>query len=137
MDNSESNIHFEDQRHFADIPRAYKDIPSLVLREILEELTLLTAAFDRFESKAESKLSKDYVRGMKALDLCLKNHHEKLIAKASIQILAELTLRVHLNGNNALQFINDYALENITVISGFDTSSVLFLASVWEKQSKQ
>lgn len=130
----ESTIIHPSDQDFLDLPRVYRDIPSSTLMQILEELTLITEAFSRFESKVESALSEDYSKGMKVLDLCLHVHHQKLIAKASIQVLAELTLRVYLNGDDGRYFINSYALENTAIFSRFYTQSVIELANVWENQ---
>lgn len=119
---------------FLELPRVYEDVPTEVLKEVLEALQRLTDEVDQYESVAERRLLDYYKSGMEALALTLRFHHEKTIAKASIQVLAELTLRVYLSGEDGLYFMHQYANENSSIFSGFDTQAVVHLATVWENQ---
>jgi len=119
---------------FLDLPRVYEDLSVAELNEVLSALEDFTGSVNRYRRTAERVLADDYKRGMEALAIVLKFHHEKTIARASIQVLAELTLRVYLAGDDGRFFINNYALEHTGIFSGFDTQAVIYLATAWENQ---
>lgn len=122
-----------DQR-FLELPRVYEDVPTETLKEVLEAAQKLTNEVDQYESAVGQSLGPHYRNGMKALSLAMMFRQDRAVARGSIQLLAELTLRVYRSGENGRYFINQYALENPNIFSGFDSEAVIHLATIWENQ---
>ncbi len=121
-------------RVYLELPRVYGDVPTEALRTMANALNELTEAVHQYELSAEQNLLDYETRGMEALSLPNRIRHDKLIAKAAIQVLAELTFRVYMAGDDGRYFINSYSDEVPHIFSGFDTQSVIYLATTWENQ---
>lgn len=122
-----------DQR-FLELPRVYEDVPTETLKEVLEAVQKLTDEVDQYESVVEKSLGRYNRNGMKVRALTMMFREDNTVARGSVQLLAELTLRVYLSGEDGRYFINEYAQENPNIFSSFDTQSVIILASVWANQ---
>lgn len=123
---------YPSDKMFLELPRVYEDIPTETLKEVLEAMEKFTGAIAQYESVIGRELPFYYKTGMKAPALTMVFRHDETVAIAVIQVLAELTLRVHLSGDDANHFIKRYALENAGIFFGFDTQAVTYLVTVWE-----
>ena len=103
---------FSSDKMFLELPRVYEDVPTETLKEVLKAMEKFTGAIAQYESVIGRELPFYYKTGMKAPALTMVFRHDETVATAVIQVLAELTLRVHLSGDDANRFIKWYALEN-------------------------
>lgn len=133
MSKIEINPHYTDLP-FLELPRVYENVPATTLAEALSALSKLLDAQNEYESKVEPLLIDIEKSGIQALSLIVKESHEKLLGKAIAQILAEFTLRVYLAGEDGRYFINNYESEHTSLFSGFDTQTVIYMATNWQNQ---
>ena len=125
---------------YVELPRVYRDYTMEELRVILEALKDLAIASEKYEFQVEPIVysgDREFseISHQNTLTAFLPGNTRER-ASASVQLLAEMVLRVELSGDHGGDFMAKFLKDHMDLFKGggFDNHSPVILAGVWEKQ---